>query len=273
MKKNWNTMTMEEKNSNFQRIEVDFDKMRVYAYGFGYVNQRDADVEEAMQEELDSKRPNRYEVQDAQYFEEEDCWSAKFVEIPIETMSELCEYINNSEDWPSDVEAIIEQNGWVSDTGVDTGICHNADEICYLNEDGKAVTATGKGIANIEVSKSGMGYDLTYTVYGKPVCVTGEFFIDKNGYLHHEDATTGEEIKVKVLEGGKANYYIVMVVDGKYRYVATTDDIDNDGFVDADPDNFSFPTIEEAEKTKTFFENYAKHRGYNVRFTIEAVEE
>lgn len=205
MKKNWNTMTMEEKNSNFRqitetycdygdaemfaynvrtgyenepdwfgfevtdleqfenelaeifkernevekRIEVDFDKMRVYAYGFGYVNQRDADVEEAMQEELDSKRPNRYEVQDAQYFEEEDCWSAKFVEIPIETMSELCEYINNSEDWPSDVEAIIEQNGWVSDTGVDTGICHNADEICYLNEDGKAVTATGKGIANV----------------------------------------------------------------------------------------------------------------------------
>ena len=181
------------------KIEVNFDKMRVYAYGFGYTNQRDADVEETMQKELDKSFPNRYEVGQADFFEDEDCWAASFHELPIETMQELADYINDCEDWPSDVEEIISQNGWVSDTGNGFYICHNADEVCFFNENGKAVTTRGKGIANIEVGKSDMGYNLTYTINGKPICVTGEFYVDGEGYLHHEDQLTGEEIRVKVL--------------------------------------------------------------------------
>lgn len=54
---------------------------RVYAYGYGNEEFCDADIEQKMQDFVDEKEPGRWEVQRADYFEDEDCWSAKIIEI------------------------------------------------------------------------------------------------------------------------------------------------------------------------------------------------
>lgn len=55
------------------------------------------------------------------------------------TMQDLADYINQSEDWPLDVENIIEGQGWVSDCETKFGICHNDTEKVILNDNGEAV--------------------------------------------------------------------------------------------------------------------------------------
>ena len=56
----------------------------------------------------------------------------------ISTMEELAEYINEADEWPADVEDIIEANGWVSDTGSEWGVCHDDNQKVVLNERGEA---------------------------------------------------------------------------------------------------------------------------------------
>lgn len=53
-------------------------------------------------------------------------------------MSQLVDYINNSEDWPLEVETIIDKNGWESDCGEAYGVCHDATEKIIINEHGRA---------------------------------------------------------------------------------------------------------------------------------------
>ena len=48
---------------------------------------------------------------------------------------------------------------------------------------------------------------------------------------------------------------------GKYAYVLTESDYDLGGFVDADEDDFSIDTIEEAKAIKEKLETYAKSKG------------
>ncbi len=55
-----------------------------------------------------------------------------------------------------------------------------------------------KRIDNVEVSKSGNGYNLYYEVDGQPCNVTGEFYIDKDNVLHHDALVGDEEIEIKV---------------------------------------------------------------------------
>lgn len=57
----------------------------------------------------------------------------------ITTMNKLAEYINSCEDFPiMEVEEIIEQNGWVSDTDTEWGVCHNDTQKVIMNDEGKA---------------------------------------------------------------------------------------------------------------------------------------
>ena len=56
----------------------------------------------------------------------------------ITTMQELADYINAKDEWPLEVEDIIEANGWINDCGTDWGICHNDKEKVVVNDDGKA---------------------------------------------------------------------------------------------------------------------------------------
>lgn len=55
------------------------------------------------------------------------------------TMQDLADYINAADEWPADVEDIIERNGWVSDCGTEFGVCHNDREKVIINDEGKAV--------------------------------------------------------------------------------------------------------------------------------------
>lgn len=55
------------------------------------------------------------------------------------TMNDLADYINESEEWPLDVEDIIEDNGWHSDTHISHGVCHNSSEMVVLDDNGVAV--------------------------------------------------------------------------------------------------------------------------------------
>ena len=41
------------------------------------------------------------------------------------TMQDLADYINAADEWPADVEDIIERNGWVSDCGTKFGVFHS----------------------------------------------------------------------------------------------------------------------------------------------------
>ncbi len=63
----------------------------------------------------------------------------------------------------------------------------------------KIILDTNK-IDNVTVSKNGRSINLYYEFDGKPVEVDGEFYIDKNGYLHHSHIDeNGNEYLIKVL--------------------------------------------------------------------------
>lgn len=61
------------------------------------------------------------------------------------TMQNLADYINEAEDWPLDVEDIIEENGWVSDCGTEFGVCHNETDKVVMNDSGVAVVIRKRG--------------------------------------------------------------------------------------------------------------------------------
>lgn len=70
-----------------KKIEINLDKMRIHAYGYGCYGSPyngDADVEMDMQNFLDRNENGRYEVSSkAEYFEDEDCWTAKIIETDL----------------------------------------------------------------------------------------------------------------------------------------------------------------------------------------------
>lgn len=62
-------------------IEIRDDYERIYAYGYGNKSYCGADIEIEMQNHIDSLCPGQYEVGQAEYWEDDDCWSAKLTEI------------------------------------------------------------------------------------------------------------------------------------------------------------------------------------------------
>ena len=64
------------------------------------------------------------------------------------TMQDLADYINAADEWPADVEDIIERNGWVSDCGTKFGVCHNDREKVIINYEGKAVAVLSRTSKN-----------------------------------------------------------------------------------------------------------------------------
>lgn len=118
----------------------------------------------------------------------------------ISTMEELAEYINESEEWPIDVEAIIEENGWVSDCGTEFGVCHDASQKVVINDEGKAVCVTTHTVEDVELEKGGYGHDtLSWVLDGEYQDCTGEFYVDKDGILHHTAiAPNGDEVEITI---------------------------------------------------------------------------
>ena len=53
-------------------------------------------------------------------------------------MEDLANYINKADEWPTDVEDIIERNGWVSDCGTEFGVCHDGKNKVVMDDNGQA---------------------------------------------------------------------------------------------------------------------------------------
>jgi len=62
-------------------IKIRDDYERIYAYGYGNKSYCGADVEIEMQNYIDNTHQGQYEVDQAEYWAEDDCWSAKLTEI------------------------------------------------------------------------------------------------------------------------------------------------------------------------------------------------
>ena len=83
-----------------------------------------------------------YTISDEDYKRMETEFPAAFMDsfdVEPYTMQDLADYINAADEWPADVEDIIERNGWVSDCGTEFGVCHNDQEKVIINDEGKAV--------------------------------------------------------------------------------------------------------------------------------------
>ena len=70
-------------------------------------------------------------------------------ETRIETLEDLAELINESEEWPMDANRAIRDNGWMDDTDTERGVCHTATEKVVIDDDGVAVVVPNEdGIMN-----------------------------------------------------------------------------------------------------------------------------
>lgn len=65
--------------SESRTIVMDTNKERIYAYGYSEDNFSNADVESEMQDYADEQEPDTWEVQTAEYWSEDDCWSARLL--------------------------------------------------------------------------------------------------------------------------------------------------------------------------------------------------
>jgi hypothetical protein len=57
----------------------------------------------------------------------------------MKTLQELADLINSADEWKTEFNEIIEQNGWNDETGEEWGVCSNDTERVIYGEDGQAV--------------------------------------------------------------------------------------------------------------------------------------
>lgn len=106
--------------------------------------------------------------------------------IRIKTLDELANYINEADEWPTDVEDIIEANGWVSDTGKQWGVCHNDREAVILDDEGNAEVVTYHNPMNAKLKNKMTGevIDVTST-NNHPDCSYGQsVWVDEQGQAY-----------------------------------------------------------------------------------------
>ena len=60
--------------------------------------------------------------------------------MEVRTLEQLVKFINERDEWSTDVTNIIESNGWQDITGEERGVCLDAEgnEMVIINEKGKA---------------------------------------------------------------------------------------------------------------------------------------
>lgn len=56
----------------------------------------------------------------------------------MKRLEDLVELINNSDEWSLEANRMIEENGWIDNTGETYGVCSDGPRKVVLNEDGKA---------------------------------------------------------------------------------------------------------------------------------------
>lgn len=62
------------------------------------------------------------------------------MEMEVETLQDLVQYINEHQEWPLNVSTIIKSRGWQDITGEERGVCLNSEgsEMVVINDKGKA---------------------------------------------------------------------------------------------------------------------------------------
>lgn len=58
------------------------------------------------------------------------------------TLQEFANLINSADEWKTEFNEIIEQNGWKDETGEEWGVCSNDSERIIFGEDGQAVVVS-----------------------------------------------------------------------------------------------------------------------------------
>lgn len=60
--------------------------------------------------------------------------------MEVRTLEQLVEFINERDEWSTDVTDIIESNGWQDITGEERGVCLDAEgnEMVIINDKGQA---------------------------------------------------------------------------------------------------------------------------------------
>lgn len=53
----------------------------------------------------------------------------------VNTLEEFRDYINSNDDWNSSMDRIIEDNGWIDETGEKFGICNDGLHRLYFHSD------------------------------------------------------------------------------------------------------------------------------------------
>ena len=57
----------------------------------------------------------------------------------VKTIIQLAEFINEREDWSTEVREIIERNKWVDETGETWKVCSDGKQRIVIDEKGEAV--------------------------------------------------------------------------------------------------------------------------------------
>lgn len=60
----------------------------------------------------------------------------------MKTLQELADLINSADEWKTEFNEIIEQNGWNNETAEEWGVCSNDTERIVLDDEGKAQVIT-----------------------------------------------------------------------------------------------------------------------------------
>ena len=89
---------------------------------------------------------------------------------------------------------------WIDEQLVAAEECENYAEVRRTLEAATDHLRPDHKVEDIELMKAGYGHDtLTWVLDGEEQSCTGEFFVDKNGMLHHTAiAANGDEVEITI---------------------------------------------------------------------------
>ena len=89
---------------------------------------------------------------------------------------------------------------WIDEQLVAAEECENYAEVRRTLEAATDHLRPGHKVEDVELMKAGYGYDtLTWVLDGEEQSCTGEFYVDKEGMLHHTAiAANGDEVEITI---------------------------------------------------------------------------
>lgn len=100
------------------------------------------------------------------------------------TLQEFAEIINSADEWRLEFNDIIEQNGWVDETGNEFGICSNGEQRLVFNEAAEAVLKNTWGGARQGAGRKPMKQ-------GQKVTFSCRLKVETKEYIYQRAKETG----------------------------------------------------------------------------------